>query len=134
VWLPNKPGMLKKFLDLLIEFDIEIRAITVAENEEYGVLLLLVNKPDQCIELLDEHDYPVSETEVIAVKMRTDDSNTRGLQEISKVMGENNINIDYLYTALVKNESYVIMKVDNNEKAIEILKKDGFIIEERESI
>lgn len=133
VWLPNKPGMLKKFLDILIENNIELRAITVAETEEYGILLLLVDKPDECMKILDELDYPVSETMVLAVKLKSD-NNAIGLQEISKIMGENNINIDYLYNTLVKDESLIILKVDNNEKAIELLKEDGFILEEREEI
>ena len=133
VWLPNKPGMLKKFLDILIENNIELRAITVAENEEYGILLLLVDKPDDCIKILDELDYPVSETMVLAVKLKSD-NNAIGLQEISKIMGENNINIDYLYNTLVKDESLIILKVDNNERAIELLKDDGFFLEEREEI
>ena len=132
VWLPNKPGMLKKFLDILIENNIELRAITVAENEEYGILLLLVDKPDECMKILDELDYPISETMVLAVKLKSE--NIIGLQEISKIMGENNINIDYLYNTLVKDESLIILKVDNNERAIELLKEDGFFLEEREEI
>lgn len=135
VWLPNKPGMLKKFLDILIENNIELRAITVAENEEYGILLLLVDKPDECMKILDELDYPVSETMVLAVKLKSDNNGIIiGLQEISKIMGENNINIDYLYNTFVKDESLLILKVDNNERAIELLKEDGFILEEREEI
>ena len=132
VWLPNKPGMLKRFLDILIENKIEIRAITVAENEEYGILLLLVDKPDECIRILEEKDYPISETMVLAVKIKAE-NNTIGLQEISKIMGANDINIDYLYSTLVKDQPLLIMKVDNIEKAIQVLKLDGFILEERQA-
>ena len=131
VWLPNKPGMLKRFLDILIENNIEIRAITVAENDEYGILLLLVDNPDECIRILEEKDYPISETMVLAVKSKAE-NNTIGLQEISKIMGENDINIDYLYSTLVKDQPLLIMKVDDVKKAIQILKEDGFILEERQ--
>ena len=132
VWLPNKPGMLNKFLDILIENNIEIRAITVAENEEYGILLLLVDKPDECIRILEEEDYPISETMVLAVKMKAENK-TIGLQEISKIMGNNNINIDYLYSTLVKDQPLIILKVDDQEGAILILKENGFILEERQA-
>jgi hypothetical protein len=132
VWLPNKPGMLKRFLDILIENKIEIRAITVAENEEYGILLLLVDKPDECIRILEEKDYPVSETMVLAVKIKAE-NNTVGLQEISKIMGENDINIDYLYSTLVKDQPLLIMKVDDIGKGIQVLKEDGFVLEERQA-
>ena len=133
VWLENKPGMLKKFLDLLIEKNIEIRAITVAENDEYGMLLLLVDKPDECIKILEEKDYPISETMVLAVKIKSE-SNTKGLKEISQIMGENQINIDYLYSTFVKDQHLILMKVDDNEKAAQILKEKGFLLEERQAL
>ena len=133
VWLPNKPGMLKNLCDLLLEHDIEIRALTVANSAEYALLLLLVDKPDDCIDILDENDYSNSAEMVLAVKLKSD-HNTQGLQEIAKLFGDNNINIEYKYSTLVKNEALLILRVDDNEKAIEVLKNDGFILEERESI
>ena len=133
VWLPNKPGTLSRFIDKLIENHIEIRAITVAENENYGLLLLLADKPRELYTILEEADYPVSMTDVLAVKIKSD-NNTSNIKEISKVLGENNVNIEYLYSTLVKDESLIILRVDDNEKALDVLKKDGFSIEEREAI
>lgn len=133
VWLPNNPGVLSRFCDVLITHNIEIRAVTVAENKEYGLLLLLVDKPDECIEILDENGYEISITMVLAIKLSSE-NNTKGLQEIAKVLGDNNINIEYIYNSMIKDESLLILRVDDNEKAKEILKKDGFIFEERESI
>ena len=132
VWLENKPGMLKNLCDLLLEHDIEIRALTVANSAEYSLLLLLVDKPDDCIDILDKNNYSNSAEMVLAVKIKSD-HNTKGLQEIAKVLGDNNINIEYIYSTLVKDEALLILRVDDNERAIEILKDDGFIIEERES-
>ena len=132
VWLENKPGMLKDLCDLLLEHDIEIRALTVANNAEFSMLLLLVDKPDDCIDILDENNYTTSAEMVLAVKIKSD-HNTKGLQEIAKVLGDNHINIEYIYSALIRDESLLILRVDNNDKAMEILKKDGFIFEERES-
>lgn len=132
VWLENKPGVLSKFIDLLMVNDIEIRAVTVAKNEEYGLALLLVNKPDELHDLLEKEDMPYSITKVIAVIVKPEDE-TKGLKEISKILGENHINIEYLYSTLVKDEPLIILHVDNNEKAKEILKKDGFLLEEREA-
>jgi len=96
VWLPNKPGTLSRFIDKLIENHIEIRAITVAENENYGLLLLLADKPRELYTILEEADYPVSMTDVLAVKIKSD-NNTSNIKEISKVLGENNVNIEYLF-------------------------------------
>ena len=133
VWVPNKPGILSKFIDTLIENNIEIRAITVAENEEYGLILLLVDKPMELYALLEETDYPTSITDVVAVILKSE-NNTTGIKEISEILGKNKINIEFLYSTLVKDEPLIILKVDDNEKAKEILKEDGFLIEERPSI
>lgn len=133
VWLENKPGMLKNLCDLLLEHDIEIRALTVANSAEYSLLLLLVDKPDDCIDILDKNNYSNSAEMVLAVKIKSE-NNTKGLQEIAKVLGDNNINIEYIYSTLVKDKALLILRVDDNERAIEILKDDGFIIEERDTI
>ncbi|MBD3195427.1 MAG: hypothetical protein GF317_10250 [Candidatus Lokiarchaeota archaeon] len=134
IFLKNEPGELAKFADLLKDYDIEIRAITVAENEDYGLILLLVDKPDECIKLLEKQDQIYSITEVIPVKVQSKEGNTQGLKEISKTLGENNINIQYLYTALMEEEKLLVLRVDDNEKAIEILRENGFLLEEREKI
>jgi len=128
--------MLSRFLDELIKNDFNVRAITVAENEDYGLLLLLADKPNELYELLDKEDYPVSITEVIAVKMSSSKSGggTKGLKEIAEITGKNNINIEFLYSTLIKDESLIILKVDNNDKAREVLEKEGFLLEERDSI
>ena len=133
VFLPNVPGEFSKFLDLFIKHDIEIRAVTVAENEEYGLLLLLVNKPDECVKLLEEKDFPVATTDVIAIKVESE-NNTLFLKDIANTLGKNNVNIEYMYSTLVKNESLIIMRVDDNERAKEILKGSNFKLEERETI
>ncbi|MFX1256912.1 MAG: acetolactate synthase [Promethearchaeota archaeon] len=133
VWLPNKPGVLSKFIDTLIEKNIEIRAVTVAENEDYGLLLLLVDKPSELYTLLEKSDYPVSITEVLAVKVNSD-NNTRSLKKISNLLGENNINIEYLYSTLIKGETIIILRVDDNKKAQEVLREDGFLLEEKRAI
>lgn len=132
VFLPNVPQELSKFLDLLIENTIQLRAITVAENDDYGLILLLVDDPDKCLQLLKEKDFPVSSTEVIAVRLRSED-NARGVQEIAKILGQNQINIGYLYSTLVLNTPLIILKVDDEENAMEILKNDGFELEDRKS-
>jgi hypothetical protein len=122
--------MLAKFLNILIESDIEIRALTVAENKEFGLLLFLVDKSDECIKLLEKNNYDVSITEVIAVKMILS-NNTKELREIAKILGENEVNIEYLYSALIKNESYLILRLDNNKKGKEVLKTKGYDVVSR---
>jgi hypothetical protein len=134
IYLNNRPGELANFCTFLIDNNIEIRAITVAENDEYGLILLLVDKPDKCIELLEREEYIYSVTNVLAVKVMSDKGHTQGLQEISSILGNNDVNIEFLYSTLVKDESLIILRVNDNQKAKKALKEEGFLLEEREKI
>ncbi len=125
IFLPNNPGVLAKFIDLLNNNNIQIKAITVAETPEYGLLMILVDKPEECIDLLEENDYGITATVVLAVKFSED---LNSLFDIANVLGENNVNIEYLYMTVVSDYTLMIVRVDDNDKAQEVLKKEGFVL------
>ncbi|MFX1279694.1 MAG: hypothetical protein ACFFA3_09780 [Promethearchaeota archaeon] len=127
VFLEDRPGVLAKFIKLLMDNKIFIRALTVAKTSEYGLLLLLVDKPEECMTLLEEKDYLLSTTEVIAIRLN---DNPNALYQIPKTLGDNEINIDYCYSTLVKDDSMLIVRVEDDiiESAIQVLKKNKFTI------
>ena len=127
IFLPNNPGVLAKFIELLNENNINIKAITVAETPDYGLLLILVDKPENCIEVLNENKYDISATDVLAVKI-SDDFKNDTLFDIANILGENKINIEYLYMTIVSNITLMIVRVDENEKAENILKNENYIL------
>ncbi|GAH85188.1 unnamed protein product [marine sediment metagenome] len=57
VFLPNEPKQLANFFEFLMENKIYIRSITVAETEDYGLLLLLVKPFEKCVKLLEDNDF-----------------------------------------------------------------------------
>ncbi|MHA2087940.1 MAG: hypothetical protein ACW972_06675, partial [Promethearchaeota archaeon] len=121
--------MLAKFIKLLMDNKIFIRALTVAKTPDYGLLLILVDKPKQCIDLLEENNYLLSTTEVIAIRLN---DHPQALYEIPKSLGDNKINIDYCYSTLVKEDSMLIVRVEEDfiDQAVDTLKKTGFTIME----
>jgi hypothetical protein len=125
VFLPNNPGVLAKFIDLLNNNNIHIKAITAAETPDYGLLLILVDKPKESIELLEENNYEISATTVLAVRFSED---LNSLFDIAKVLGDNEVNIEYLYMTVVNGETLMIVRVNDNDKAQELLKKVGLIL------
>lgn len=127
IFLPNNPGVLAKFIELLNENNINIKAITVAETPDYGLLLILVDKPENCIEVLNENKYDISATDVLAIKI-PDDFKNDTLFDIANILGENKINIEYLYMTIVSNITLMIVRVDENEKAENILKNENYIL------
>ncbi len=127
VFLEDRPGELANFIKLLMDNKIFIRALTVAQTSEYGLLLLLVDKIEKCLALLEEKNYTHSTTDVIAVKLN---GHPKALYEIPKTLGDNNINIDYCYSTLVKEDPMLILRINNDdiEKAIQTLEKSGLKI------
>jgi hypothetical protein len=86
----------------------------------------------ECIDLLDENEIPATVTDVIAVKINSY-NNTIALKNIADLLGKNDINIEYLYSTLVKDESLIILRVNDNKKAMELLKEAGYLLEERQA-
>ena len=130
VFLPNTPGQLANFFEYLMDNKIYIRSVTVAETEDYGLILLLVDQFDKCINLIEEREYLHSVTEVVAVKM-TD--NISQLYEIAKTLGANNVNIEYLYTFAEKSSNVntvAVLRLDDNENGIKVLIDNGFKVVE----
>ena len=130
VFLPNTPGQLANFFEYLMDNTIYIRSVTVAETEDYGLILLLVDQFDKCINLIEAQEYLHSVSEVIAVKL-TD--NISQLYEIAKTLGNNNVNIEYLYTFAEKSlniNTIAVLSLDDNENGIKVLSQNGFTIVE----
>ena len=130
LFLPNKPGQLANFFEFLMNNNIYIRSLTVAETEDYGLLLLLVNPFEKCITLLEENDYLHSVTDVIAVKLS---DNITQLYNIAKTLGNHDVNIEYMYTFAEKVSeisAMTILRLDDNEKGINVLREHGFEVVE----
>ncbi|MFX0140830.1 MAG: ACT domain-containing protein [Candidatus Hodarchaeota archaeon] len=129
VFLPNKPGMLAKFSKLLLEKEINMRVMTVAETADKGLLRMVVDKPQEAINLLKDNNYLVSVEDVIAVELP---DKPGGLYEIAEMLGENDVNIEYIYSStLLKPEAIIVINVDNSKKALEIFKSRGIKLIEK---
>ena len=123
VFLKNKPGVLAYFIDRLQENKIFIRALTVAKTEDYGLLLLLVDQFEKCIALLERGDYIYSTTDVIGIK--TDD-NIGTVYNVATLFGKHHVNIDFIYSTLIGSEALIVMKVDDDEQAVSLLRENGY--------
>ena len=125
IFLENTPGILAQFVKLLNASDISIRAISVAEAKDYGLVLILVDKPDECEILLKENENEYTTSDVVIVSLADKDLI---FYDIAELMGINNINIEYLYSTLVEKEANLIIRTNNNHKAINVLKNKGFSV------
>ncbi|MBE3588202.1 MAG: ACT domain-containing protein [Thermoanaerobacteraceae bacterium] len=127
VFLENKSGRLAKVARVLGSNGINIRALSIADTTDFGILRLIVNDPDLAYRVLKEAGFTVSVTDVIAVEV-TDEPG--GLAEVLAVLQEVNINIEYLYAFLQKatKAALVVFRVEQLDEAIAALQARGIRI------
>ncbi len=120
VFLENRSGRLFDVTSLLGSNDINIRALTIAETETFGVLRIVVDKPGAAFELLKENSYTANITEVVAVEI---EDKPGGLANILKVLSQNDVNIEYMYGFVEKfsNKALVVFRFEDPEKAMKVL-------------
>lgn len=124
VFVENKIGRLAAVLNVLKENDIDISALSLADTSEYGVLRLVVDKPDEAVAVLKEYGVMVKCTQVIAAAM---DDAPGGLAKLLTVLSEANVGIEYMYAFIGKSEgkAWTVLRVDDVDMATEVFNKHG---------
>jgi len=127
VFLENKSGRLADVASVLASADVNIRALSLADTTDFGILRLIVNDTEKAKQVLKDNGFTVGKTEVIGVEVA---DRPGGLAEILNVMKDNNINVEYMYAFLQKSASkaIIIFRFDELEKAIDVLQKAGIKI------
>ncbi len=119
----NKPGRLANIASNFRMSGINIRAFTIAEAGDFGIIRMVVDRPDDAHEVLHNAGFTVSETNVLGIEM---EDVPGGLGKIADVLGERNINIDYAYAFVTKTEkALLILRVNDIEGAILVLQGAG---------
>jgi hypothetical protein len=127
IFVENEKGRLANVTRLLAGEGINIRALSLGDMVDFGVLRLIVDDCGKCLRVLRAHDFTVQETDVIAVEL---DDKPGGLHRVVEVFDREDINIEYMYAFVEKNGSnaIVVFRIDDAAKAVEALKKSGIAI------
>ncbi len=122
IFLENRAGRIYDVCNILGKNGINIRALSVADTSDFGILRLILDNPNKAISLLKEAKFTVSLTDVVAIEIS---DKPGGLAEILKIFDENSINVEYMYAFLAKipEKAILIFRFDNTEEVIEKLKK-----------
>lgn len=133
VFLENKSGRLAEVTQILGENNIDISALSIADTTDFGILRLIVNNPDMAQKVLKDNEFTVSSTNVIAIGV---EDKPGGLYKALGVMEKNQIGIEYMYAFIGKTseEALVILRVDEPDKAIDVLKKTGIKVLSSDSV
>jgi hypothetical protein len=124
VFLENKAGRLAEVTKVLGEGGINIRALSLADTTDFGILRLIVDQYDKAREILKQHGFTVGKTEVVAIEVP---DRPGGLAWVLQILSDSDVNVEYMY-AFVQHSgknAVIIFRFDNLEKAIELLQKQG---------
>lgn len=124
VFLENKKGRLWEALECLSKAGVNIRALSIADTSEFGILRLIVPNPDKAKKSLEKASFTVRENDVIAVGV-TDQPG--GLAAVLKVLNEADINVEYLYAFVEKSgqKAVVVLRTENIGAGVKALQKGG---------
>ena len=124
IFLENKSGRLAKVTKTLGDNHINIRALSIADTTDFGILRLIVSDPATAWQILKEQEFTVSETEIIAVQVP---DHPGGLAGIMQLLDDNGINIEYMYAFVGRSgaDAVVVFRVEQIDRAIELLQQQG---------
>ena len=125
VFIQNKRGTVVSVTDILSKNNINLRALSIAETQDFGILRLIVNDAEAAQKALEENGYLIKTIDVVGVK--SGDAPGK-LTAALDVLDKANINVEYLYAFMARTEkhAYVVLRVEDNEEAESILTDAGF--------
>ena len=125
VFVENRNGRMLDIAKTLAANDIDISALSLADTSDFGVLRLIVDKPDKAKQALKEIGIVVKISDVIAIAM---DDAPGGMAKALEVISNNGISIEYMYACIGKTsgKALMVMRTEDTEKAEEILDVNGF--------
>ncbi len=133
VFLENRKGRLFDVCNTLGQNNINIRALTIAETESFGVLRIVVDKSDQAIQTLRKNNFVANLTDVIAVEVG---DKPGGLAAILKVFADSDINVEYMYGFVEKfsDNALLVFRFEDTDKATKLLTEKGIKVVTRKEI
>jgi hypothetical protein len=125
VFLENKAGRLAHVAMVLKENKINIRALTIADTSDFGILRMIVSQPDQAYEVLKTAGFTVKQNPVIAVEI---DDREGLFYEIMNLCDKNSLNIEYTYSFVEQysTKAILFLRFEDTDRAIELFTKNGY--------
>ncbi|MDR2770924.1 MAG: ACT domain-containing protein [Clostridiales Family XIII bacterium] len=124
VFVENSPGRLAEITGILGDAGIDLRAMSIADTKDFGILRVIVSEPVRALEVLRAADCVVSVTPVLAVSI---EDAPGSLSRVLRVLADAGISIEYIYAFITRKtgNAYVIFRVEDNERAIDAFAAHG---------
>jgi hypothetical protein len=127
VFLENKPGGLAEVTRILKDANINIRALSLADTSDFGILRLIVNDVEKAKVALKANGISVGRTTMVAVEVP---DKPGGLHSILKLLSKEGVNVEYMYAFVERRgeNAVIIFRFDDPDRAIDLLLKAGFTV------
>jgi len=133
IFLENKAGRLAEVTRVLSETGVNIRALSLADTSDFGILRLIVNDNDKAKKTLKEHGFTVGKTDVVAVEV---EDRPGGLSHILDVLSKKNINVEYMYAFVQHSgkDAVIIFRFDDIDAAVKLLQESNVRVLEGKTV
>ena len=124
VFLENRAGQFAEITTILAENNIDLRAISIAETEDYGILRMIVDNAEKTTAILMQHGYLLSMTPVLVIAVPDQPG---GIAPVLATLAEGNIDIEYMYSLFthIEGKAYIVFRVAEADKFITLLATHG---------
>jgi hypothetical protein len=133
VFLENKAGRLAEVTRVLSEAGVNIRALSLADTSDFGILRLIVNDNDKAKATLKDHGFTVGKTDVVAVEV---EDRPGGLALILGILSKQNINVEYMYAFVQHSgkDAVMIFRFDDIDAAVKLLQENNVKVLEGKTV
>jgi hypothetical protein len=133
IFLENKSGRLAEVTRVLGNAGINVRALSLADTSDFGILRLIVNDSAKAVDVLKQNQFTVSMTQVVAVEVS---DRPGGLAHILDILQKENINVEYMYAFVERSSdnAVIIFRFDDIDKAIKTLTGKGITVLEGKKV
>lgn len=127
IFIENRQGRLAEVTDILGKNDVNIRALSIADTTDFGILRIIVDDPDSVIGILKDNNITASTTSVLSVIV---DDKPGGLAAVLKILADQGITVEYMYAYISRTEdkAFVVMRTEKEEEAEAILSGSGYSV------
>lgn len=133
VFLENKAGRLAEVARILSEASINIRALSLADTSDFGILRLIVNDNAKAKDALKQQGFTVGKTDVVAVEV---EDRPGGLHKILDILNKAGVNVEYMYAFVQQsgNNAVIIFRFDHLDEAVKVLQANGVTVIEGDKL
>lgn len=124
VFVENTTGRLADLTKILAENNVDLKACTIADTLDFGILRCIVEDPETATRILREHGFTASMTEVVAVRL---EDKPGGFYKVLCILSEARIGVDYVYSMIRsgEGEAVIMIKAEDPDKAVKVLTSKG---------